>query len=281
MTNLSIAILQTSTSTSTMCLSRCSLVSCSAQPLTQCHRPVPVLTRLLDARHADPGITLRFSCREGICGSCAIAANGTPILACTSAGWESPTLLQPVPHLAVIRDLVVDTTMLLTAFEASQPWRRSSDPRMSITHRLAIEQHFECILCGCCNGSCPSLWWTGPGFLGPAVLLQSLRWALGSKPADCGAGMLFSMSLHGCHGIGSCSGVCPKGLSPSNAMSVLRAGTCALRTSSWSGAGNIWYSENGDDENHSIINRTAIRECRSLYAGNRISHLPRQHCMST
>ncbi len=137
----------------------------------------------------DPTLTFRRSCREGICGSCAMNMNGKNGLACTTGLDElkGDVAIYPLPHLPVIKDLVPDLSNFLAQYASIEPWLHtySSPPekehRQSPKDRESLDGLYECILCACCSTSCPSYWWNGDRYLGPAALLQAYRWLAESR----------------------------------------------------------------------------------------------------
>ncbi|OMO95001.1 hypothetical protein CCACVL1_05645 [Corchorus capsularis] len=139
----------------------------------------------------DPSLTFRRSCREGICGSCAMNINGCNGLAClTKIDSSSPeTTITPLPHMFVIKDLVVDMTNFYNQYKSIEPWlkRKSPPPTagkeipQSKKDRAKLDGMYECILCACCSTSCPSYWWNPESYLGPAALLHANRWISDSR----------------------------------------------------------------------------------------------------
>ena len=138
----------------------------------------------------DSTLTLRRSCREGICGSCAMNIDGTNTLACTKAIDEvqGDAKVYPLPHMGVVKDLVPDLTHIYAQYESIQPWMKTQTPEPSGRERLQspedrakLDGLYECILCFCCSTSCPSYWWNSDKYLGPAILLQAYRWIADSR----------------------------------------------------------------------------------------------------
>ena len=138
----------------------------------------------------DPGLTFRRSCREGICGSCAMNIDGTNTLACTRdiADVRGEVRVYPLPHMQVRKDLVPDLTHFYAQYASIKPWMRTQSPpppdrerRQSKQEREKLDGLYECILCACCSTSCPSYWWNSERYLGPAVLLQAYRWIIDSR----------------------------------------------------------------------------------------------------
>lgn len=182
----------------------------------------------------DPTLTFRRSCREGICGSCAMNIDGTNTLACTKAiddcsGGGVP--IYPLPHMAVVKDLVPDLTHFYAQYASIKPWLRtqSAPPAkerlQSKQDRARLDGLYECILCACCSTSCPSYWWNGDRYLGPAILLQAYRWIADSRDEDTGDRLdqlEDPFRLYRCHTIMNCARTCPKGLNPAKAIAEIK-----------------------------------------------------------
>lgn len=183
----------------------------------------------------DPTLTFRRSCREGICGSCAMNIGGRNTLACLCKidQDESKKLkIYPLPHMYIVRDLVPDLTNFYQQYKSIKPYlQRKSFPEdgkevlQSVDDRKKLDGLYECILCACCSTSCPSYWWNQEEYLGPAVLLQAFRWLIDSRDQ---AGherremLQNSMSLYRCHTIMNCTRTCPKGLNPGKAIAEIK-----------------------------------------------------------
>ncbi|MEN1927971.1 succinate dehydrogenase iron-sulfur subunit [Luteimonas sp. MJ204] len=183
----------------------------------------------------DPTLTFRRSCREGICGSCAMNIDGTNTLACTKAiddCGKGEVPIYPLPHMEVVKDLVPDLTHFYAQYASIQPWIRtqSSPPPdrerlQSKEDRAKLDGLYECILCACCSTACPSYWWNGDRYLGPAILLQAYRWIVDSRDEDTGArldDLEDPFKLYRCHTIMNCTRTCPKGLNPAKAISEIK-----------------------------------------------------------
>jgi succinate dehydrogenase / fumarate reductase iron-sulfur subunit len=184
----------------------------------------------------DPTLTLRRSCREGICGSCAMNIDGTNTLACTCAIAEAgkgggDVKIYPLPHMPVVKDLVPDLTHFYAQFASIKPWIRTQSPApdrerlQSPEERKKLDGLYECILCACCSTSCPSYWWNGDKYLGPAILLQAYRWIVDSRDEDTGArldDLEDPFKLYRCHTIMNCTRTCPKGLNPAKAIAEIK-----------------------------------------------------------
>jgi len=177
----------------------------------------------------DPSLTFRRSCREGICGSCAMNMGGRNGLACTTAieDLKGEIRITPLPHMDVIKDLVPDFTNFYAQYASIQPWLKTKTPNPSAERlqspedRAKLDGLYECILCACCSTSCPSYWWNSEKFLGPAILLQAYRWLADSRDeaADERLAQLDdAFKLYRCHTIMNCANACPKGLNPAKAI---------------------------------------------------------------
>ena len=178
----------------------------------------------------DPTLTFRRSCREGICGSCAMNIDGVNTLACTRPIDEArgDVKVFPLPHMPVIKDLVPDLDAAYDQLASVKPWMRTRTPAspdreraQSPEEREKLDGLYECILCFCCQTSCPSYWWNSDRYLGPAVLLQAYRWIVDSRD-EATAERLDDLEdpfrLYRCHTIMNCARACPKGLNPAKAI---------------------------------------------------------------
>jgi succinate dehydrogenase / fumarate reductase iron-sulfur subunit len=181
----------------------------------------------------DPTLTFRRSCREGICGSCAMNIDGTNTLACTKGMDEVPGTIKiyPLPHMPVVKDLVPDLTRFYAQHASIEPWLKTETPapetewRQSPSDREHLDGLYECILCACCSTSCPSYWWNGDRYLGPAALLQAYRWLIDSRDEATGErldNLEDPFRLYRCHTIMNCSNACPKGLNPAKAIAEIK-----------------------------------------------------------
>lgn len=182
----------------------------------------------------DPTLTFRRSCREGICGSCAMNIDGTNTLACTKAIDEvkGEVKIYPLPHLPVVKDLVPDLTHFYAQYASIRPWLRTQSVPPPDKERLQskedrdkIDGLYECILCACCSTSCPSYWWNGDRYLGPAILLQAYRWLADSRDEAMGERLdelEDPFRLYRCHTIMNCTRTCPKGLNPAKAIGEIK-----------------------------------------------------------
>ena len=181
----------------------------------------------------DPTLSFRRSCREGICGSCAMNIDGTNTLACTKGMDEvsGAVKLYPLPHMEVVKDLVPDLTRFYAQHALIEPWLHTDSPtpekewKQSPQARHALDGLYECILCACCSTSCPSYWWNGDRYLGPAALLQAYRWLIDSRDEATGDRLDMLQDpfrLYRCHSIMNCAKACPKGLNPAKAISNIK-----------------------------------------------------------
>lgn len=191
-----------------------------------------VLDALLKIKNeVDSTVTFRRSCREGICGSCAMNIDGTNTLACTKPIDEvkGDVKVYPLPHMQVIKDLVPDMNNFYAQYESIKPWLQnhsampsvSGEQLQSIEDRNKLDGLYECILCACCSTSCPSYWWNSDKYLGPAALLQSYRWLVDSRDEATGERLDElddTFKLYRCHTIMNCTKTCPKGLNPAKAI---------------------------------------------------------------
>jgi succinate dehydrogenase / fumarate reductase iron-sulfur subunit len=178
----------------------------------------------------DSTLTFRRSCREGICGSCSMNIAGTNTLACTKpiSDIAGDVVINPLPHLPVVKDLVPDMTQFYEQYASIEPWLHTTqqlapDREMlqSRADREKLDGLYECILCACCSTSCPSYWWNGDRYLGPATLLQAYRWLVDSRDerTDERLDQLDdAFKLFRCHTILNCTATCPKGLNPARAI---------------------------------------------------------------
>ncbi|EIJ43100.1 succinate dehydrogenase and fumarate reductase iron-sulfur protein [Beggiatoa alba B18LD] len=190
----------------------------------------------------DPSMTFRRSCREGICGSCAMnigdsaefGGKGSNTLACTKAISEikGDVVIHPLPHMPVIKDLVPDLTHFYAQYASIKPWMQTQTPPPPDRERLQSKEErakldglYECILCACCSTSCPSYWWNGEQYLGPAILLQAYRWIIDSRDEATGErldDLEDPFRVYRCHTIMNCAKTCPKGLNPAKAITAIK-----------------------------------------------------------
>jgi succinate dehydrogenase / fumarate reductase iron-sulfur subunit len=181
----------------------------------------------------DPTLTFRRSCREGVCGSCAMNIGGTNTLACTLAieDVKGPVTVYPLPHCKVIKDLVPDLGEFFAQHRSIEPWLKTDTPTpqkewlQAREDREKLDGLYECILCACCSTSCPSYWWNSERYLGPAILLQAYRWVIDSRDEAAGErldDLEDPFRLYRCHTILNCAKACPKSLNPAKAIAELK-----------------------------------------------------------
>jgi succinate dehydrogenase / fumarate reductase iron-sulfur subunit len=194
------------------------------------HMLLDVILRL---KQQDPSLTLRKSCREGVCGSDAMNINGRNGLACITRvhGLEEPVVLRPLPGFPIIRDLVVDMTQFIKQYHSVMPYLVNPEPPpekerlQSPAERDRLNGSYECILCACCSSQCPSYWWNPDKFVGPAGLIQAYRFVVDSRDRATEErldNLNDAYRLFRCRTIMNCAEVCPKGLEPSHAIEKMR-----------------------------------------------------------
>lgn len=181
----------------------------------------------------DSTLTFRRSCREGVCGSCSMNIGGRNTIACTK-GWDEfsgAITIAPLPHQPVVKDLVPDLTNFYAQHSYIEPYLQAKTPEpekereQSEEDRQQLDGLYECILCACCTTSCPSYWWNGDKYLGPAALLQAYRWIADSRDESTGErldALEDPFKLYRCHTIMNCAQVCPKGLNPAKAIAEIK-----------------------------------------------------------
>lgn len=192
-----------------------------------------LLDALVRIKQQDETLSIRKSCREGVCGSDAMNINGKNGLACITrlADLTEPVVLRPVPGLPVIRDLIVDMTQFFDNYHEVMPYLVNNDPPpeterlQSPGDRKKLDGLYECILCGACTTSCPSFWWNPDKFLGPAALMQAYRFIVDTRD-QAEQERLDNLEdpyrLYRCHNIMNCVEVCPKKLNPNAAIAAIK-----------------------------------------------------------
>ena len=191
----------------------------------------------------DPSLTFRRSCREGICGSCAMNIDGTNTLACTKPikDCKNDVAIYPLPHMPVIKDLVTNLKNLYKQLTSIKPWLHNNGKQsednienlQTTSDRAQLDGLYECILCACCSTSCPSYWWNSDKYLGPAVLLQSYRWLQDSRDEARSERLKElddTFKVYRCHTIMNCTQTCPKGLNPAKAIAGIKTMIAENRT---------------------------------------------------
>ena len=194
-----------------------------------------VLDALIKIKNeVDSTLTFRRSCREGICGSCAMNIDGVNTLACTQpiAPIRGAVKIFPLPHLPVVKDLVPDLEEFYQQYAAVEPWLQAkgsppagAERRQAPTDQELIDRPSACILCACCSTSCPSYWWNSDRFLGPAALLASYRWIVDTRDgarAERLSKLDEAFRLYRCHTIMNCTEACPKDLNPARAIADIK-----------------------------------------------------------
>jgi len=193
-----------------------------------------VLDALIKIKNeVDATLTFRRSCREGVCGSCAMNIDGTNTLACTKfiSDVKGDVKVYPLPHQPVVKDLVPDLTRPYAQYASIEPWLKAMTPApererpQSLEERAKLDGLWECILCFCCSTSCPSYWWNGERYLGPAILLQAYRWIADSRDEATGERLdqlEDPFRLYRCHTIMNCTKTCPKSLNPALAIAEIK-----------------------------------------------------------
>lgn len=192
-----------------------------------------LLDALMLLKEQDDSLSIRKSCREGVCGSDAMNINGRNGLACITplASLKEPVTLRPLPGLPVIRDLIVDMTQFFKQYHSIRPYLINNDPPpeterlQSPEQRVHLNGLYECILCGCCSTACPSFWWNPDKFVGPAGLLQAYRFIADTRDhatAERLDDLEDPYRLFRCHTIMNCVDVCPKELNPTEAISRIK-----------------------------------------------------------
>ncbi len=188
-----------------------------------------LLDALIRIKTTDDSLSLRRSCREGVCGSDAMNINGKNGLACITklVDLKEPVVIKPLPGLPIIRDLIVDMTLFFAQYQSVKPYVINNDPPpererlQSPAEREVLDGLYECILCACCSASCPSFWWNPDKFVGPAGLLQAYRFIADSRDQATNErldDLEDPYRLFRCHTIMNCVDVCPKGLNPTAAI---------------------------------------------------------------
>ena len=182
----------------------------------------------------DSSLTYRRSCAHGVCGSCAMNIDGVNTLSCTKSYDEidGEINIYPLPHLKVIKDLIGDLSILYKQYESIEPWLKNNSQTekgkeiyQSREEREKLDGYYECIMCACCSTSCPSYWWNGEKYLGPAVLLQAYRWIIDSRDDERKERLkkvADELKLYRCHTIMNCTNSCPKGLNPAKAIGTIK-----------------------------------------------------------
>ncbi len=192
-----------------------------------------LLDALMRIKAIDDSLSLRKSCREGVCGSDAMNINGKNGLACITnlTDLREPVEIRPLPGLPVIRDLVVDMSQFFKQYHSVQPYVTNEEPVLEQERlqtpgdRARLDGLYECILCACCSTSCPSFWWNPDKFVGPAGLLAAYRFLADTRDQNTRQrldNLEDPFRLFRCHSIMNCVDVCPKGLNPTKAIGKIK-----------------------------------------------------------
>jgi len=188
----------------------------------------------------DPSLSFRYSCRGAVCGSCALAINGSLSLACKTLLFrlpEGPITVEPLPNLEVQKDLVVNMEPFWMAYQNIQPWLHpqgvvpEKEYRVSEEERARIDQFINCILCACCYGACPAIG-RDPNYMGPAALAKLYRFV-----GDTREGREYALlkqvddarGVWGCDTVFRCIDACPKDVRPTDGIAALRRSLIAKR----------------------------------------------------
>lgn len=193
-----------------------------------------VLDALIKIKNeTDSTLSFRRSCREGVCGSCAMNIDGSNTLACTKSieDCKGDVKIYPLPHMEVVKDLVPDLTRFYAQYKEVKPWLQKSNGNgsqniQSEKDREKLDGLYECILCACCSTSCPSYWWNQEKYLGPSALLNAYRWIADSRDGNKKERLEAlddKFKLYRCHTIMNCVKACPKGLNPSLAIAKIKS----------------------------------------------------------
>lgn len=212
----------------------------SVYPMSQDRCGPMILDALITIKNEqDSSLTFRRSCREGICGSCAMNVDGTNTLACLKPidFTKKSIKIYPLPHMFVVKDLVSDLTNFYAQHKSIEPWLQADEKEdaksglqehfQSKGNRKKLDGLYECILCACCSTSCPSYWWNSDKYLGPAILLQAYRWIIDSRDSASAKEKRLNFlqdpfRLYRCHTIMNCSKTCPKHLNPGLAIAKIK-----------------------------------------------------------
>jgi len=161
--------------------------------------------------------------------------DGVNGLACTKSALDIKNEIKvyPLPHMPVIKDLVPNLNQLYKQYQSIEPWLQvekksevgDKEIYQSKQDREKLDGLYECIMCACCSTSCPSYWWNGEKYLGPAVLLQAYRWIIDSRDEERVKRLkkvADELKLFRCHTIMNCTNTCPKGLNPAKAIGSIK-----------------------------------------------------------
>lgn len=182
----------------------------------------------------EPTLSFRYSCRVGMCGTCALRVNGRPRWACRTRVEDlgGEVRLEPLTHFPVLRDLAVDMAVFFEKMKRARGWLEPSGEAAREPVRLApesperrrIEPHIECITCGICYAACGMVGHM-PDYLGPAALNRAFTLVADSRDGRGAERLAEVCGEHGawrCHSQFNCAEACPKGISPSDAIQALK-----------------------------------------------------------
>jgi succinate dehydrogenase/fumarate reductase iron-sulfur protein len=222
--------------------------SADRQPAWRAYQiePRPMMS-VLDAlfwilEHEDPTLAFRYSCRAGMCGSCAMVINGREGLACGLRlnRLGASITVEPLRSLPVTKDLVVDLRPFFDKYRSVDPFFVGDDTSAPLAgpvgepavvppgdpSRTVVDRQIDCISCGACYSACPVVGLV-PEFLGPAALNRA--YAVAADRRDrAGEERLHRVAANGgayaCHSVGNCVTVCPVGVNPLLSIQLLRKG---------------------------------------------------------
>jgi fumarate reductase iron-sulfur subunit len=192
-------------------------------------------------RHIDPTLSYRFSCRVGVCGSCAMTVNGRPRWTCrtlvSKVAGNGRLEIGPLENFAPIKDLTADMAQFFEKWQRAKgtfaPSQTRHDPiapiRPDSPARIAADAAIECINCGVCHAACDTVRWNAEYF-GPAALNRA--WTLVNDERDAGnvarlQAVAAAGGCHACHSHQSCQELCPQALNPTAAIAGLKRRTAA------------------------------------------------------
>ena len=181
----------------------------------------------------DDSIAVRYSCRSAVCGSCGMLVNGAPVLACRTQLTSligDQILIEPLPNMEIIKDIVVDMKPFWEAYRRVEPWLHTNGDtpekeRLQSHDAVAcLDPYINCILCACCYGSCPVVRFDEK-YLGPAAIAKLFRFMQDSRDQR-GSRFLEKVNnpqgLWACHTIFRCVDACPKDIRPTDTIEALR-----------------------------------------------------------
>lgn len=183
-------------------------------------------------RFTDGSLSFCFSCRGAVCGSCAMLINQVITLAChtqISSLADGPVIIEPLPRMRVLKDLVVDMELFLKRYTDVEPWfaheqHPEKETLQSPSGRQRIKEAVTCLLCASCQSACP-LTGLDADYDGPAVITAMHRYANDSR-YDKSDEMIARADSEeralGCRRISRCTEVCPRDIAPSDRIHELK-----------------------------------------------------------